>query len=61
MTDKYLTYEDIKTEAESPHVTAETLNILVTRTKELSALKQHDVDKLKKLLDSIEKKLADMD
>ena len=61
MTDEYLTYEDIKAEAESPHVTAEMLNILLTRTKELNALKQHDVDRLKELLESIEKKLADID
>ena len=61
MTDEYLTYEDIKAEAESPHVTADMLNILLTRTKELNALKKHDDDKLKELLESIEKKLAEMD
>jgi predicted nucleic acid-binding Zn-ribbon protein len=54
---KYKTYEDIKQEAEKSHVTAETLDILVSKTKELSAARQNDIDKLNALLEKIEEKL----
>jgi len=54
---KFSTYEDIKREADSPHATAEALNILVSRTKEMSALKQREIDELNALLENIESKL----
>lgn len=56
---QYTTYEDILTEAKNPHVTADVLDILVSRTKELSAEKQHELEKLNKLLKDLESKLQD--
>jgi len=54
---KFKTYDDIKKESEKSHVTADMLDILVTRTKELSAERQKDIDKLNALLAEIEAKL----
>lgn len=56
---EYMEYEDILEEAKDPHVTADMLNLLVTRTKELSAKKSHDNEKLQALLEKIEARLAE--
>jgi len=58
MTNK-LSYEDIKEQASHPHITAETLNILVSKTRELSVQQQHNVDRLEALLKELEQKLAE--
>ena len=58
MTNK-LSYEDIKEQASHPHITAETLNILVSKTHELGAKQQHNVDRLEALLKDLEQKLAE--
>ena len=44
---QYTTCEDIIEEAKSPHVTAD---ILVSCTKELTAEKEHELQRLEKLL-----------
>ncbi len=56
---KKLSYEDIKEQANHPNITAETLNILVSATRELSAQQQHNVDHLEALLIDLEQKLGD--
>ena len=53
-----LTHAEILKEARDPHVTADMLNILVTRTRELSALKEREAKELHQLLEEIEAKLA---
>lgn len=53
-----MSYDDIVKEAKNPHVTANTLNLLLARTRELSAQKSHDAEKLQALLASIEARLA---
>ena len=55
---KYQSYEDILAEAKDPHVTADSLNILITRTREMSNQKKHEVEKLEQLIELIESKLA---
>ena len=55
---KYQSYEDLLAEAKDPHVTADTLNILISRTREMSSQKKHEVDKLEQLIALIETKLA---
>ncbi len=54
---QYTTYEDIIEEAKSPHVTADILDILVSRTKELTAEKEHELQRLEKLLSELEERL----
>lgn len=56
---KYQSYEDILAEAKDPHVTADSLNILITRTREMSNQKKHEVEKLEGLIAIIEAKLAE--
>lgn len=56
---KYQSYEDILEEAKNPHVTADMLNILITRTREISNHKKHEIDKLIELTALIEAKLAE--
>lgn len=56
---QYTTYEDIIEEAKNPHVTADILDILVSRTKELSAEKEHELKKLENLLAELESKLKE--
>lgn len=56
---KYQSYEDILNEAKDPHVTADMLNILISRTRELSSQKQHELEKLQALTTLIESKLVE--
>ena len=56
---KYQSYEDILAEAKDPHVTADTLNILISRTRQISSEKKHEVDKLQQLIELLETKLAE--
>jgi len=53
----YQSYQDILNEAKDPHVTADMLNILISRTRELSSQKQHELEKLQALMALIEAKL----
>ena len=55
----YMDYEDIVEEAKNPHVTADMLNLLVSRTRELSAKREHNAEKLEALLEKIEARLAE--
>ncbi len=55
---QYTTYEDILEAAQSEHVTAEVLDILVAKTKELTSEKKHELEKLEKLLETLEAKLS---
>jgi len=55
----YQSYEDILNEAKDPHVTADMLNILISRTRELSNQKQHELEKLQALTKLIESKLSE--
>lgn len=56
---QYSTYEEILDEAKSAHVTADVLDILVSRTKELTSEKQREIEKLESLLQSLEQKLSE--
>ena len=55
----YQSYEDILNEAKDPHVTADMLNILISRTREMSSQKQHELEQLQALTTLIESKLAE--
>lgn len=54
---EYLTIEEIEKQAASEHTTAEQLDILVSKTKELTTLREHELSRLKNLLQDLEKKL----
>ena len=54
---QYMTIAEIEKEAAKEHVTADQLNILVSKARELAHYREHELDKLKGLLDSIEDKL----
>jgi len=56
--DKFMSYDEIKEQAKDPHITAESLNILVSKTLELSTLKQHELTRLKELLATLEAELG---
>lgn len=56
---QYSTYEEILDESKSAHVTADVLDILVLRTKELTSEKQREIEKLESLLQSLEQKLSE--
>lgn len=54
---EYMTIEDLEKQAASKHITAEQLDILVSKTKEMSAIREHDLKRLKALLEELEKEL----
>ena len=56
--DKYLTDDELHKIAEDKHVTAVELNILVTATQERTALREQELEKLKRTLAVLEEKLG---
>ena len=52
-----LTIEDIEKLSQREHLTAEELDLLVARTRELNIAHQHAVDRLKGILERIEARL----
>lgn len=55
--DDRLTIQDIERMSKREHVTAEELDLLVARTRELNIAHQHAVDRLNSLLDRLEARL----
>lgn len=56
MTD-LLSVEEIEKQAQSPHINAQELDVLVSKTRELSQLKRRELDRVSKLLSDLEEKL----
>ena len=55
---KYNSLEEILNAANSETIQADTLDILISKTRELSALKQREVKELEDLLERLEARLA---
>lgn len=55
---KYNSLEEILNAAHSESIQADTLDILISKTRELSALKQREVKQLEDLLEQLEARLA---
>ena len=55
---RYMTFEVIAKIAHEKHIIASEMDFVVSKTRELNALRQQEVDKLKALLISIEERLG---
>lgn len=53
----YMTIEDLEEQAARKNITAEQLDILASKTREMSAIRGHDLKRLKDLLAKIDKEL----
>ena len=54
---QYNKIEDILNAAKSDTITADTLDILISKTKELSAKRQQEIEELESILESLESRL----
>lgn len=54
---EYMTIEDLEEQATRKNITAEQLDILASKTREMSAIRGHELKRLKDLLVKLEQEL----
>jgi hypothetical protein len=57
---KYMTLEDIERESANKHIKANELDVLVSKTRELTSIQEQELIKLKKLHDQLVQRLEGM-